>query len=82
MVVPKQIVAIRRVTYDTIPVIQMIYDSMGIEWSPGEEVAPDVLETLRDVINDYSQEDLCCGWGHRLENWQYNLYQEDGVTEW
>lgn len=82
MDIPKKIVAIRRVSYDTDHLIEIIHEASGFAWKPGDDIILDVEETIADLIHDFVQEDLSCGFGHRIEKDDYKLYLEDGVTEW
>lgn len=79
MALPKRIVAIRKVVYDVEPLLGIIAEANGYKWSPGDDVTLDMEESLYDIINDFAEQDLSCGHGHRIDYYNYELVGENDL---
>ena len=79
MAVPKRIVAVRKVVYDVEPLLGIIAEANGYKWSPGDVVTLDMEEALYDIINDFAEQDLSCGQGHRVDYFDYKLVGENDL---
>lgn len=81
MALPKKITAVRKFTYDVENLVEVIADAHGFKWEPGMHLSEELEATVYDLVNDFAEEDLSCGLGHRVDKYDYELIEEGNLYE-